>query len=1069
MEKFNKYYEARNFITDIISRDLIGPVSEDEVLSENPESYYIMGKLYPLHNRCKKTECSDDRKYSEKNTEELEDSFGTEDISETEKDPEMEETVSLGNIIKPSAAGITFILDRKVGHFSCHVQWARYKEQSALNDQGDVDGKSDNNHPEIKWIRESFKKDISIFIPNDAKPIQLEEKFFLHIQVHSMKNRNIITATLVNRDTDNSAGQANPDQVLFQVGLRVEAVDNMSIFLPGMQGNPIESDDQELEEIQMLYSGYPSYAQGHGCSAVWDIEHPESGPKWIQMSFIPMYNVLQMCPPSTQLEEQVFQMQFLATGEQEEVIVKLNKFLDSYHMWIEKLEKKLVQIPNEYQKAAKKNIERCRSSLQRMKQSVKYLEHSARIPEDPVWISFQLANEVMLRQRNELSGHPDRVLWRPFQLAFILQEISDFISPKQDSRKSVDLLWFPTGGGKTEAYLGIAAFAIFLRRLRNREDESTAIMMRYTLRLLTIQQFERACKMIMACEMIRREHHLFKYPVTMGLWVGAGLTPNKIESVTKYLQAMQKNKGSKGIESGDPCVLKRCPWCHEVLTYENYYVDSEKNTLVIRCHNPECPVSHWKEGMPIYLVDEDIYKHYPTFLLGTIDKFAQLPKNEKAASLFGFRSDHRECPPELIIQDELHLVSGPLGSITGIYETAIDALCTTESGISPKIICSTATVRNARHQVKALFGRSDYSQFPSQGISADDSFFARKASESEAPARLYCGIMGTSATPTTTVIRTLSSLLFATRYLLKDGYPKEVVDQYWTLTGYFNSIRELGNAITQINDDVHNRFDYLCNNKFIQQYPCMKNCKFPDRVVELTSRNKSEQVAGILEELETPYGNSDEEPIDILVASNMISVGVDVDRLGIMFVVGQPKGNAEYIQATSRVGRKNPGLVLTMFNMNRSRDRSHYEQFFTYHSALYQYVESSSLTPFSDRTRDKALQAVFVILCRYLDPSLRSNSQVVNFGKNEEIIAKAKEIILNRIKIVDPDAYQGTAMDLDEIIREWKQKRGTTMVYYDTKNPDESLIQRDDSSERFSMMNSMRNVDGVSGVFIRVR
>ena len=194
-------------------------------------------------------------------------------------------------------------------------------------------------------------------------------------------------------------------------------------------------------------------------------------------------------------------------------------------------------------------------------------------------------------------------------------------------------------------------------------------------------------------------------------------------------------------------------------------------------------------------------------------------------------------------------------------------------------------------------------------------------------------------------------------------------------------MKELGGACTQIIDDVQSRFNYLAKSKFVSKYPNVGTEENFDNIEELTSRMNNSEITKIIQEkLNRGYTTENHSDVyDFLLASNMISVVVDVGRLGLMAVANQPKTNSEYIQATSRVGRKNPGLVVTMYNAARSRDRSHYEQFLKYHSTLYRYVEATSLTPFSDRARDRGLQALYVSLCRYLISNLRQNAQAVNF------------------------------------------------------------------------------------------
>ena len=309
--------------------------------------------------------------------------------------------------------------------------------------------------------------------------------------------------------------------------------------------------------------------------------------------------------------------------------------------------------------------------------------------------------------------------------------------------------------------------------------------------------------------------------------------------------------------------------------------------------------------------------------------------------------------------------------------------------------------------------------------------------------------------------------LFATRYLATLGYPDAVVDNFWTITGYFNSLRELGGASTQILDDVQSRLDYLAKTKFVSVYPGVDTSKGYTYTEELTSRMSNSEITEIIQvKLKRNYTKDNHADVfDYLLASNMISVGVDVGRLGAMVVAGQPKTNAEYIQATSRVGRDNPGLVIAVYNASRSRDRSHYEQFLKYHSALYRYVEATSLTPFSDRARDRGLHALYVSLCRYLIENLRGNSQAINYRSDNPEIQKVEKIIIDYVRRVDPDELLVVMDELKDIQDAWDIAATGSLVYKSRKN-EKKLLKGDTENDRFRTMNSMRNVDGQSGIYL---
>jgi hypothetical protein len=419
--------------------------------------------------------------------------------------------------------------------------------------------------------------------------------------------------------------------------------------------------------------------------------------------------------------------------------------------------------------------------------------------------------------------------------------------------------------------------------------------------------------------------------------------------------------------------------------------------------------------------------------------------------------------PELIIQDELHLISGPLGTLVGLYETAIDALCT-DKGVRPKIIASTATIRRAGQQTAALFDRS-IRQFPPPGIDARDSYFAVQASPEKSGDRLYLGLMAPGTSHTTLLVRTYAALLQSVFEIQSSA---DVKDPYWTLVGYFNSLRVLGGARLQVSDDVDDRMELLATQHAITKRDI-------EGLIELTSREPSSRIPDHLKHMAVSY--PDPNALAVILATNMISVGVDIDRLGLMAVMGQPQTTSEYIQSTSRVGRKFPGLVVVMLNAARSRDRSHYESFTAYHSALYRQVESTSVTPFSSRARDRGLHAVVVALARLLEPGLRPNpeaAKIANFGMRMEEIRKT---ILNRLeqiknrKAVDAEDVEATKEQLREIVQRWIDLAADrVIVYSDFRNAEKSLL-RDaadygpDTEDAFPTLWSLRDVDKDSNLF----
>ena len=1042
---YDKYYEARDIVTEILKKDLLGPVTEDEIIcKDRPLDYYQIGKLYP----------------------QLRDAVAipvegtpSEELGELDE----EDAISLSNGRNPSSCGITFCIGEDCSSFIVDIDAARYEVIPFSEAMEEVPFKKDDfDEKDTFWKRVRLKGEnlhltieMAEMMPGKILSKKIEEGLLLKILLHRTYHEQYrtITVSLVNeKDKDAEFDYiAECENAYFQPCISISLEDNHHFKDVRMNANTYT--DEELLELEMLYSDACVYASGHGCAVDWGTM--EGVCKQIRTSFLPVYEVRQMMP-STAFSGDVLCMKYLSEASAVSIINGFQILLDNYREWIDKQREAIPSLREDFQTIGTSNLEKCEKPLQRITESLNCLK-------DPdVYRAFQLANLAMFRQRKQLlivtkkfTGDDD-IRWYPFQIAFILQEISSLCNLDSTDRSTVDLLWFPTGGGKTEAYLGIAAFTIFLRRIREgAHGDGVTVLMRYTLRLLTFQQFERAAAMICACEEIRKEQGIKGGEIGIGLWAGRALTPNSLDKAASILRGEQ----DPDYPSSNPAQLEKCPWCHTDLHDDDYQCDKKMRRMHIRCSNPKCS---FHNGLPVYLVDEEIYEHKPAFLIATIDKFAQIALNADTFNLFGIAG---QLPPELIIQDELHLISGPLGTITGLYEAAITKLCE-RNHHKPKIIASTATIRNAREQIRALYG-AEYTQFPPQGLNINNSFFAVLSEKEKKPARQYMGCMSVGTSSTTMMIRIIAALLYATRYLSCLDYPDEIIDKFWTLTGYFNSLRELGAAIVRVEDDIQDRFSYLRTKKFGKLYPLSEKCQYRyAHYKELTSRESSADIGKVIQkELPIEYkSDGSTAPFDIILSSNMISVGVDVGRLGTMVVIGQPKTTSEYIQATSRVGRETPGFVVTAYNQAKSRDRSHYEQFRQYHESFYKYVEATSVTPFADRARDRALQTLYVILCRYYIPELREDNDAVHFNKSISGLEKIRQYIYDYVKIVDPDELDNVIYEIEEIEDIWERKasRRSKLKYRNTQytRKEEALFDPDfDEGSRFRVLNTMRSVE----------
>ncbi len=457
--------------------------------------------------------------------------------------------------------------------------------------------------------------------------------------------------------------------------------------------------------------------------------------------------------------------------------------------------------------------------------------------------AFRLMNRAIAEAARKRRPEDKSPRWYPFQLAFILLNLRGLVTPGHDDRETVDLLFFPTGGGKTEAYLGLAAFVLVWRRLicPGRTGCGLTVLMRYTLRLLTLDQLTRAAAVVCALELARRANpdKLGDWPFEIGLWVGRGATPNRMGAEgdrDEHTARAQVLRYKRDTSSFPPIPIDYCPWCSEKFKPDAFRLepDTKRPTnLLLICSNRRCEFST-APGLPVLTVDEPIYRRLPAFLIATVDKFAAMPWEGSVAAFFG-RVDRGDAdgfygaadpghgtplpaplpPPDLIIQDELHLISGPLGSMAGLYETALETLCIRnfEGGaIRPKLVASTATVRRAQSQIQALFDRSRTAIFPPPGPSRDDSFFAKGDTAPER-SRLYVGLAAPGRSPKVLFLRAATTLAAAARKAWEEAggvkayAPGKVnpADPYMTIVGYFNALRELGSARRIVEDEVRLR------------------------------------------------------------------------------------------------------------------------------------------------------------------------------------------------------------------------------------------------------------------------
>lgn len=872
-----------------------------------------------------------------------------------------------------------------------------------------------------------------------------------------------VTVTLINTKViDEHALQ--DAFALFQPRLTVAAADGTSAFVE--RPAALSAVDAELATSRLLHRHAPTFAVGHGCAAAWDWKPPPVGITDVERAaiaevrteFLPTYEVL-LTDSNPEIDASSLAMHDLATRPDADVLTALEKLAHGYAQWIARKDAEATALAStSYESAAVEQIAACRQALARMREGIELLRE-----QPDVMRAFRLANEAMAEQRARSAwvkggrqGDPDVTAgqWRPFQISFVLLCLAGIVDPDHDDRRISDLLWFPTGGGKTEAYLGLIAFTTFLRRMRKKErGAGVTVLMRYTLRLLTLQQFERATILICAMERMRRADPalLGEEEISIGMWVGRSATPNKLKVAEAKLKDL---RAQKTLQTENPVQLHACPWCGTPLDARHYEADVEARRMYVRCPGTSCEFS---SGLPVHLVDDTVYEARPTLVIATVDKFASMPWREQTAALFNRdRPGDRTPPPELIVQDELHLISGPLGTLTGLYETAVDALADL-----PKVIASTATIRRASDQGRALFDREVH-QFPPAGLDSRDSWFAVETPREEKASRRYVGLLTPGTSQSTLLIRTYATLL---HQAMRTDTTEDVRDAYWTLVGYFNSLRLLSAAELQVHDDVVAYLEYLAERDGTA-------VRGTSGYSELTSRIDASAIPARLKQIEKRL--PDPDTVDVLLATNMISVGVDVDRLGLMAVMGQPQTTAEYIQATSRVGRSRPGLVAVMLNSSRARDRSHYENFQHFHSALYREVESTSVTPFSSRARDRGLHAVVVALTRILIPAARSNDGAGRIDTyRDQLDELIKPVVMSRVRGVDDAEYEATSQAFDEFVNWWStEAEYNGGLFYEPvrgKRIPSLLRAYDDESEdaeAWPTLWSLRDVDAESVLFM---
>lgn len=1133
---------VRQALVETLALDLIGPEPgsplEREALNQPPSRWYLSGFLIPH-------EAPEDQRADDTGQETIDSATGG-----GTDDGEAPDPPSARKAHFPSSLGLSVLVAEAARSVHVRVTWGDYRlveDELAAGASGsapapEAASPTEPRRTEVRWQREPRAAEVEVPIGRDrARPKTFDvpgsDGLRLTVSVRSTRpvqdaagqvrlvppGTRAVSVFLVNNREPKPA-ERKDEAMVFQATLNVRC-EHPFVPRPDVSGRSADDWDAKVADLQ--YRDTFEVAVGHGV-ATRAVGGASAGCREVETTWVPRAEVEKVVPaemPGVELGMEAL-AQLASAAEARD---KLGVMVSGYRAWIA-AQRAAAPVEDDRAEVARGLLDDAESIATRLEGGLQELD----APD--VLEAFRLANRVMAisgRQRVAQLLHttPAAVAaprWRPFQLAFLLMNLRGLAQPTNREREIVDLLFFPTGGGKTEAYLGLAAYTLVLRRLRNPGDTAAgvSILMRYTLRLLTLDQLSRAATLICALELERQQapDKLGTWPFEIGLWVGKAATPNKMGQVrendptsARSRVIAYKNNDKKPI----PIPIENCPWCGTRFSPNSFTLTPTRDQprdLRIVCVSPTCAFKG-NRPLPIIAVDEPLYRRLPCFVIATIDKFASLAFEGRVGGLFGKVDRHDSngfygpcdpglgqpltrplLPPDLIIQDELHLISGPLGTMTGLYESAIEALATrTQDGheVRPKIVASTATVRRAVSQIRALFARPNVAIFPAPGPDLRDSCFARTVPREEANARQYVGVAAPGRSLKVVMLRTYLALLAASQRLWDEAggarNATNPVDPYMTLLGYFNALRELGGSRRIVEDEVTARVAAYADRKRLGQDTgafANREVRAFDDLVELTSRESTDKVATAKRRLAAGYHEKDS--VDIALATNMISVGLDISRLGLMVVLGQPKTTAEYIQATSRVGRddQRPGLVVTLLHVHKPRDRSHYERFEAYHHSFYRAVEVTSVTPFSPRAIDRGLAGVTVGLVRHSWPRLTAATSADQMPAERAQLAFVADVMARRaashgllVKEEEEALRQKVRGRVIDLLDEWsriaREKRGVgarlryqrydegtgPYLLYDPLDPE--LAKQPAGPRKFRAHRSLRDVEPNVGVFLK--
>lgn len=1047
-----------------LRRELFGPAhGEEERVSGRPYWRYLCGMLFPVGVDSSASDEDDEKD-------------GAEALrGEEQSNPALAQAYDS----LPSSMAVSFFVERGDA-VSVQVEGARYE---VSEEKKDVWHRRPLGTPSRPTVAEIALPDASRL--DTAKSAIWGGLAEVNVLSRPRGGGRLVTVSLVNRQP--AAGGGAGEQIgamLFQCRFTVRVVNGVIGEYPRAHRSNLHAEDDELA---LSYSQRRTFAVGHGCAAQWAAGSAQIGE--IVAEPMPVQEVHGL---TTEIElpdaaRPALDIGWLASPSTTpgELRASLAALVTAYEEWCDGQASTASALPLQQAPVARRMVERQRLAIARMRRGI-----DALLGTDPdVLTAFRIAQEAM-RQQFELVRRrrgpqdlgqgdvspipPIRPLgqgpsWRPFQLAYQLLVMESLVNPDSEDREQIDLLWFPTGGGKTEAYLLLSALEIALRRLKHGPaGGGTAVLMRYTLRLLTSQQFERASTLVSVLELLRLgrfAEELGGEPIRLGLWVGGGTTPNSLDHDSEQSPGARQllEQILDSLTPDNPFQLRTCPLCETRIIPErqsprrdDYGVRVSAVEFLMFCPDERCPLH---ACIPVSVVDDDLFSRPPALLLGTIDKFARMVWDARSRVFFGSEST---LPPTLVVQDELHLISGPLGTISGLYEAGLETVMR-ESGRPPKYIAATATIQRAQEQCRALYAR-DVTVFPPPGLDASSSYFSRE--DTASPGRVFVGVMGHGLYSSLTSLIQVSAAAACLPSAMPDGDAR-ARDIYWTQVLYHNSRQELGKTTTMLRDDVQARLAVL--------EPDASRRREFDSIEELSANLKGSEVSEAIERLKVEAPNP--AVIDAVACTNMISVGVDISRLGLMVVKGQPKSTSEYIQASSRVGRdtkRPPGIVVALYAAMRPRDRSHYESFQSYHAALYRAVEPATVTPFSPQAKERALHATLVLAMRHalgwVEPR-DAREFDPDKPKQKSLIDRLR---LRLLAACRDDERQELSDSLNAIIEKWQRmtrEEGAPLSFSDARQFRPLLAQfpADGASpgDAWPTLNSMRHVDGEVAFRIR--